>query len=129
MNILKNITNFFSSGNNFILRVFTWIVMGYMLLAISWWTILLFSKTSATFDVTLEQARMELASDGNYIDEPTFLESDLYKSLHDDYMAQQWMVFREATFLIICLIIAIIFISKGYNQLIESSDQQRNFLL
>lgn len=119
----------YSIYNNVILRLFTWVVMGYMLMAISWWTILLFSKNSESLDARLNELRIEQVSEGVYIDEETFKSSDEYKTIHESYMTQQWMIFGEATFLIISMIMAIYFINKGYNQLIDSSQQQRNFLL
>lgn len=111
------------------LRLLTWLVMGYMLVAFGWWSILLFSQNSGTFETEVEHLRFLKVAEGEYHDEETFLQSEEYLTLYDEYMDRQWMIFGEATFFVISLIIAIYFINQGYNQLVESSQQQRNFLL
>lgn len=128
MNIMK-FFNRFSLNSNLMLRLLTWIVIAYMLVAFGWWSILLFTKNSDAFEAKTEQLRIVKAAEGNYVDETTFRNSEEYQRLYDEYMSQQWMIFGEATFFVISLIIAIYFINSGYNQLVESSQQQRNFLL
>ncbi len=125
----KQIFRHYSLKSNLMLRLLTWLVIGYMLLIFGWWSILLFTKNSDAFEANVEQLRIVMAAQGMYSDEASFQKSTAYIKLHDEYMDQQWMIFGEGTFFVISLIIAIYFINNGYNQLVESSQQQRNFLL
>lgn len=100
-----------------------------MLLAFAWWSILLFTKNTDAFQAKTELMQIVMAADGTVKNEVDFHESAEYKALEKKYKRQEWMIFGEASFFVISLVIGVWMINRGYNNKIEASDQQRNFLL
>lgn len=110
------------------LRVLSFIVIGYMLLALLWWAILLHRKNTEVFVLKsdlLKEKFMNLAGVAN-ADVTTMPEFQEFKS---DYTMQMYMIFGEAIVFGITLIIGMYFINRAYNRELSAAQKQKNFLL
>ena len=93
-------------------------VMGYMVLALSWWAVLLYRKISETY-----QIQLSLLKDSA----PTLSGSP--SELTADYQRDLFMVFGEGIVFIIILALGLYLINKAYFKEIDVAYQKRNFLL
>lgn len=124
---------------NIRLRLFSFIVMGYMLLGSAWWSMLLYTKNKdaylakeellATRQELIEllmSQRPELRVDLQHRhQELETIKADLKKS----YKGQEWMILGEGLFLTIFLFFGIYLVDQGYRKEVASAKQRRNFLL
>jgi K+-sensing histidine kinase KdpD len=103
-------------------------VMVYMLLALIWWTLLLNRNNDL-----LHQKNLEILDLNYTATEQTSTSISKYQYLKklqwDDYKKKQYMIFGEGLVFGISLILGMWFIQKAYNQEIENSKKQKNFLL
>ncbi|MEO1259128.1 MAG: HAMP domain-containing sensor histidine kinase [Bacteroidota bacterium] len=111
------------------LRLLSYIVMAYMLLAFTWWAMLLFTKNRDAFFAKQELMQIVMAAEGKIQDNQEFLQTDLYKELYSQYKRQEWMIFGEASVFVLTLVAGLWFIHKSYSRQVEANRQQRNFLL
>ena len=110
------------------LRVLTYIVMGYMLLAFSWWAILLFTKNKDAYVAKTELLKIQAAAEG-IRDRDAFTELSYYQELTQRYERQEKMILVEGLMFVISLLIALLFIHRSYRKAVASANQRRNFLL
>ncbi len=111
------------------LRLLSFVVIGYMLLALAWWSYLLYLKNNDAFLAKTELLRITKSVDGSPLD-MNILEKDLdYLALKEKYKKQERMILGEASVLALSLIIGIWFINRGYQRQTEAARQSRNFLL
>ena len=103
--------------------------MAYMLLAFTWWAMLLFTKNRDAFFAKQELMQIVMAAEGKIQDNKEFLESDQYQTLFKDYKRQERMIFGEASVFVLTLVAGLWFIHKSYNRQVEANRLQRNFLL
>lgn len=115
--------------NNIRLRVLSYGVIAYMLLAFLWWSVLLFNKNRDTFYAKTEVLKIGMIAEGKVKTQQEFLEHPRYLQLSKDYHRQEWMIMGEGLFFIITLIIGIWLINRGYNSQVQAAQQRRNFLL
>jgi len=111
------------------MRLLSNIVIAYMLVAFAWWSVLLFVKNRDAFNAKSEYLQIVLVADGTVDTREEFYTSKIYKDLASEYERQEWMIFGEATFFIISLIIGIWLINRGYRNAMFAAQQRRNFLL
>ncbi len=111
------------------MRLLSNIVIAYMLVAFAWWSVLLFVKNRDAFNAKSEYLQIVMVAEGNVDTREEFYKSDIYKSLAKEYERQEWMIFGEATFFIISLILGIWLINRGYRNAMFAAQQRRNFLL
>jgi len=111
------------------MRLLSNIVIAYMLVAFAWWSVLLFVKNRDAFNAKSEYLQIVLVADGTVDTREEFYTSKIYKELASEYERQEWMIFGEATFFIISLIIGIWLINRGYRNAMFAAQQRRNFLL
>lgn len=114
---------------NLRLRLLSYMVILYMLVAFAWWSILLYQKNRDAYQAKVELLAMGLAAEGQYKSDEHFKHNPAYLDLTKKYKRQEWMIFGEASVFIISLVIGIWLINRGYNKEIEIADQRRNFLL
>jgi len=114
---------------NLRLRLLSYLVILYMLIAFAWWSVLLFQKNRDAFDAKAELLRIGMVAEDIYINEQNFLSNEKYLTLKREYQKQEWMIFGEASVFILSLVIGIYLINRGYNKEIEIANQRRNFLL
>lgn len=114
---------------NIRLRLLSYGVIAYMLLAFAWWSVLLFNKNRDTFNAKAELLKIGMVAEGIISNQEEFLAQPRYLDLRDRYRKQEWMIMGEGLFFIITLIIGIYLINRGYNTAVASAQQRRNFLL
>ena len=100
-----------------------------MLIAIAWWSVLLFTKNRDAFQGRAGESKMLMIADGTIKTDAEFLETDFYKDLQAYYERQEWMILGESLVFVISLIIGVYLINRGYNKEIAAAQQRRNFLL
>jgi len=97
------------------IKWFTYFVMFYLLLASSWWTLLLYNKNQTEFNYKKELS--------NYISD--YSEADIA----NEYRRQRKMILGEGIFLGCTLIAGIWLIYRGNRKELDTINRQNNFLL
>ncbi len=114
------------------LRLLSYIVMAYMLLAFVWWSVLLITKNRDAFDAKRELIEIVMASEEKFngINTPKYnsLVHQIDK-LESDYKMQEWMIVGEAIVFAVILLMGVYFVDRGYRKEVTSAKQRRNFLL
>ncbi len=118
-----------SSKNNVRLRLLSYGVIVYLLMAFAWWSILLFNKNQDAFRAKRELLRIGMAAEGLPVDGPNFFQTEAYQTLERSYQRQEWMILGEAAVFVLSLIAGIWFVNRGYNKEMIAARQRRNFLL
>ncbi len=111
------------------LRLLYWIVTAYLLLALGWWSVLLFVKNRDAFLAKAELLKIGMVAEGLVHTDEEFLQTPQYQTLEKQYRHQEVMIFGEGLFFMITLLIGIWMINRGYNDVLRTARQQRNFLL
>jgi signal transduction histidine kinase len=115
--------------NNNRLRLLSYVVIGYMLLAFAWWTILLNTKNEEAYTANKEMLRVAMMANGTYTTEAEFRQTERYTNLKDRYKRRQFMIFGESLVFVMSLFIGFWLINKGYRDIIKNSRSKTNFLL
>lgn len=118
-----------SKNSNLRLRLFSYVVIAYMLIAFTWWAILLFTQNRDAFDSKRKLLYVGMFAEKLVESETEFVQTIEYQELFAKYERQKWMVFGEAAVFVITLIIGVYLINRGYNKEMMASEQRRNFLL
>ena len=111
------------------LRIISYLVIFYMLLAFSWWTVLLHTKNRDAFLAKNELLKLSLIAKNEIKNEEDFLKNSFHIELKDAYKRQEWMILGEASVFVLSLLIGIVFINRGYHKEILAAKQSSNFLL
>lgn len=111
------------------LRVLSYGVIAYMMLAFAWWSILLFIKNRDAFYAKRDLLRIGMVAEGLIADEEAFRDREVYKDLYKQYKSQEYMILGEAAVFMISLVIGMWLINRGYNKEMTAARQRRNFLL
>jgi signal transduction histidine kinase len=111
------------------LRTLTNIVVIYMLLAFSWWTVLLYIKNKDAFHAKAELMGIGMAAQGIIKTQADLVTQPSYIELESKYKHQEWMIYGEAAVFIVSLMFGIYMINRGHNIQVSSEQQTRNFLL
>ncbi|MBR9922802.1 MAG: GHKL domain-containing protein [Bacteroidetes bacterium] len=111
------------------LRLFSYLVIVYMMMAFTWWSVLLFAKNRDAFKAKTELLRIGMAAENLYENEEQFLQTGAYIDLAAKYRRQEQMILGEALMFVITLIIGVWLINRGYNKEMAAAQQRRNFLL
>lgn len=114
---------------NIRLRLLSYGVIVYLLMAFAWWSVLLFIKNRDAFQAKEEYLKLVMAAEGHVNSEAAFYESDRYLKLERKYLGQERMIFGEAVVFVISLVIGVWLINRGYHREVTAAQQQRNFLL
>ncbi len=114
---------------NIRLRLLSYLVIAYMLLAFSWWSVLLYVKNRDAFVAKSESLQLVMAAQKDVRSQEEFFQTEQYQELRDKYKRQEWMIFGEAAVFIISLVIGVYMINRGYNKEVVAAQQRRNFLL
>ena len=118
-----------NSKNNVRLRLLSYGVIVYLLMAFAWWSILLFNKNQDAFRAKRELLRIGMAAEGLPVEGPAFFQTEAYQNLERSYQRQEWMILGEAAVFVLSLIAGIWFVNRGYNKEMIAARQRRNFLL
>lgn len=111
------------------LRILTYVIMVYMLLAFAWWAMLLFTKNRDAFLAKAELQKIVMVAQGLVKSEEDFYNSENYQELKAAYRRQEWMILGEGLVFLITLSTGIWFINASYHREIKANEQRRNFLL
>ncbi len=114
---------------NYQLRILSLVVIVYMLLAFSWWSVLLYTKNQDAFRAKAELLKIGMVAEGVVQSSEEFYQSERYLSLKKQYNRQEWMILGEAVVFIIILLVGMWLINRAYHREMQASQQQRNFLL
>ena len=114
---------------NIRLRVLSYIVIAYLLIAFTWWTILLYQKNRDALQAKTQLLMMGMAAEGHVKNLEEFQHTTAYLDLQKEYKRQEWMIMGEALVFVISLVIGVWLIHRSYNREIEAANQRRNFLL
>lgn len=111
------------------LRFISYSVIVYMLLAFTWWTVLLFIKNEDSFNSRAAYMKIIMVAEQRVKNQAEFFQTPEYKELQQNYERQKWMVLGEAGVFVISLMIGIWLINRSYYKEIKAAGQMRNFLL
>lgn len=100
-----------------------------MLLAFTWWSVLLFLKNQDAFEAKAELLQLGMVAEQRIRNNAQFYESIEYQKLYEDYHRQELMILGEGIVFIITLVLGVYFVNRSYRREVESARQQRNFLL
>jgi len=103
--------------------------MAYLLLAFTWWAILLFTKNQDAFRAKTEYLKLIYVAEQKTTNLVEFENTLKFKALEIEYNRQEWMIFGEVSVFAITLIVGLLLINRAYNQRLKTIRQQRNFLL
>lgn len=114
------------------LRLLSYVVIAYMLMAFAWWSVLLFQKNQEAFDAKKDLLELYLASErqsnGTNSERFSYLTQQV-EDLQTANRRQEWMITSEAIVFVIILITGIYLIDRGYRREVDAARQKRNFLL
>lgn len=111
------------------LRLISWGIILYLLLAFVWWSVLLYTKNRDAFQAKAELLKVVLLAKGDIQDINAFESNAAYRDLKSRYDRQALMILGEVLVLMITLVAGIWFINRGYNREVNTAQAQRNFLL
>lgn len=111
------------------LRALTLLIIGYMLLAFAWWSVLLFLKNRDAFHAKAELEAIGMVAERRVASREEYERTAEYASLHAAYRRQEIMILGEAIVFVITLVVGIYLVNRSYHKEVESARQQRNFLL
>jgi signal transduction histidine kinase len=116
---------------NIQLRLLSYGVIAYMMLALGWWSVLLFAKNRDAFRAKEEHLRLVMTATGEIRlgDSQAFYQSSDYLKLSKQYKQQEYMILGEAIVFGMSLAIGVWLINRGYNKEVLAAQQRRNFLL
>lgn len=114
---------------NIRLRILSFIVIAYMLMAFTWWSVLLWKTLDDAFRAKSAYLKIGMIAEGRIRNDLDFYQSNEYLWLEAEYERQQWMVAGEGIFFVISLVVGVWLINRGYNKEVMATNQRRNFLL
>lgn len=115
--------------NKIYLRILTYLVIAYILVAFTWWTYLLFIKNHDAFKAKRDNMDIVMFIEKKITNKEEFYATPEYIELKEKYNRQEWMIMGEAIFFALSIAIGIWLIFRAYNNVIETTRQSRNFLL
>jgi len=107
----------------------TYLIIGYMLLAFGWWSVLLLRKNEEAHDARVELFALQMAVQRE-IDKPAdFRATEAYYDLKESFRRQQNMIIGESVLLVLSLFGGLFLLFRSLRKEISAAEQQRNFLL
>ena len=116
-------------NQNIRLRLLTYGVIAYLLIAFAWWSVLLYTKNQDAFQAKVRLHILIMIAEGNIKTDSEFYQTQRYQELRKEYQRQEWMILGEAAVFVISLVIGVWLINRGYNNAVLAAQQRRNFLL
>ncbi len=110
----------------------SWIAFGfiaYVLAAFTWWGVLLRNQTRAAYEAEVAAAAMVYSVDPSHIDAPAFDSTADYYALTNAYEKRVWMITVETVAIVSILIGWFVLVYRTFKKEVNSTEQQRNFLL
>jgi len=111
------------------LPLITYLIIGYMLLAFGWWSVLLLRKNEEAHDAQVELFALQMAVQRE-IDKPAdFRATEAYYDLAESFRRQQNMIIGESVLLVLSFMGGLFLLFRSLRKEISAAEQQRNFLL
>ena len=111
------------------LKLLSYSVIAYMMLAFGWWSVLLFTKNRDAFQAKKEYLILYKVAKGEITDAAQIEQFPEYQELKKHYRNQEYMITGEVLVFVCILVIGLWLINNGYNKEINAAVQRRNFLL
>ena len=111
------------------LRYLSIAVIGYLLIALVWWSVLLYTKNFDAFEAKATVLELGLVAEGRIAEPADLLTQPEFVALERDYRRQGYMIIGEALVLMISLAGGIYLVNHSYRKEVSAARQQRNFLL
>ena len=112
------------------LRLLSYGVIAYMMLAFAWWSVLLFIKNRDAYEAKRDTMRlMMIAREEIPPTDEAFYSTPAFRELKKRYESQEYMILGEASVFVLSLAIGVWLINRGYHREVTAARQQRNFLL
>ena len=111
------------------IKVLTFGLFFYLIIALSWWTLLLIVKNNDAKLAKIELLKIVSVAQNQNLSDAQLEQLPAIKQVEEDYTKQKYMIIGEATVFIILLLVGIYQINKSFNREVEAANQQRNFLL
>ena len=109
------------------LRFVSYLVIGYMVMALAWWAILLFRNNKETHLLQMELLQYKY---GRELSELNNIENLAeFREIEKDYKRQNYMILGEAGVFIMALLMGMYFIQRTFIQELQIAERQKNFLL
>lgn len=121
--------NYLETRQNIQLRLLSYAVIAYMMMAFGWWSILLFTKNRDAFEAKRDLLRLGMVAEGLVHTDEEFYASYNFQFLTQQYRRQEYMILGEASVFVVSLVMGIWFINRGYHKEMMAAQQRRNFLL
>jgi len=114
---------------NIQLRLLSYAVIAYMMMAFGWWSVLLFTKNRDAFEAKSDLLRLGMVAEGLIHTDEEFYASYNFQFLAQQYRRQEYMILGEASVFVVSLVMGIWFINRGYHKEMMAAQQRRTFLL
>ena len=111
------------------LRYLSIAVIGYLLIALVWWSVLLYTKNVDAFEAKAAVLELGLVAEGRIAEPAELLTQPEYLTLARAYRRQGYMIIGEALVLMVSLAGGIYLVNHSYRKEVAAARQQRNFLL
>ena len=115
--------------SNLRLRLLSYFVIAYMLVAFTWWSVLLYTKNQDAYEAKIKYWELIYVAQGEIETAHEFTHTPKYQELSSKYKRQEWMILGEAAVFVLSLVIGVWLINRGYNKEMVAAQQSRNFLL
>ncbi len=113
-------------------RSLKWLMLGviaYVVLACSWWSVLLYTKNQDAYQAKMELQAIGMAAEGLISSPSQYKQTKQYKELEFEYKRQEIMIISEAIVLLIGVCIGLWFVNRLILKEIAQNRLQKNFLL
>ncbi|MCB9285367.1 MAG: HAMP domain-containing histidine kinase [Lewinellaceae bacterium] len=104
-------------------------IIVYLILAFTWWAVLLHIKNHDAFHAKIELLRMGMITEGIYESEAQLMQTPTFLSLESKYRHQEWMIIGESAVFVISLVVSMALINRSYQKEMRAALHQHNFLL
>lgn len=111
------------------LRVFSYFVLFYLVMALGWWSILLIKKNEDAFRAKAKYRELVMLGRGEVQSHEEYLASNTYRQLLKDYQWQRYMILGEGSLILLGFFFGLYLVSKSFRKEMQAARQQNNFLL
>lgn len=105
------------------------ILIGYMVLAFSWWAFHLWAQNERLFAAEKQLLEVRFAHDNRGLNLTQMQETAEYQRILREWQKRRRMVVSEGLFFVICLAYGLYSINRSANREVKLARQRRNFLL
>jgi signal transduction histidine kinase len=111
------------------LRTLSRLIMGYMIVAFSWWAVNLWRANEKTFLTETAYLELKMSLPNKGINLTQLQQTTEYKAIEKKYHSNHRMIIYEGLFFIGCLILGLWMINRSVLREVEAVRQRRNFML